>query len=388
MQLCVSSDACTEDVALQNFFFSFPYLFVFVFPKFQVLILILKVMTAASPYRTAIINCSRQGMTPPMIVEKLGVPPMLVHRTINRYKRIGTLKDLPRSGRPISISTPPVIKAIRERIRRNPERSLRKMAPGFNMSPTTMRRIVKLKLNMIPYRIQKGAFLTEKNKQLRMKKARELLLGTHSGTHLTTVFTDEKIFTIEANKNGQNNRILARDYRTACQNGKILNKTSHPASVMVFGGICSNGKTPLIFVDPGAKVNQEYYREKILEAGVLPWAKSHFGNQFWTFQQDGAPAHRAKTTQQWCKDNFPAFISASEWPASSPDLNPLDYSVWGYLTQIVSTKNYANLNALKAALLKAWDDLDVNYLRAVVDDYPKRLRAVIQEKGGRIENHH
>ncbi|EFO96765.1 hypothetical protein CRE_17156 [Caenorhabditis remanei] len=75
------------------------------------------------------------------------------------------------------------------------------------------------------------------------------------------------------------------------------------------------------------------------------------------------------------EDNFWAFISASEWPESSPDLYPLGYSAWGYLILIVSTKNYANLNSLKAALLKAWDDLDVNYLRAVVDDYPKRLRA-------------
>ncbi|CAD6191056.1 unnamed protein product [Caenorhabditis auriculariae] len=86
---------------------------------------------------------------------------------------------------------------------------------------------------MIPYRMQKGAFLNQKNKTLRMKKARKLLAGTQDGSHLTTLFTDEKIFTVEANKNGQNHWIIATDYQSACEKGKILNKTSHPASVMV-----------------------------------------------------------------------------------------------------------------------------------------------------------
>ncbi|PIC29926.1 hypothetical protein B9Z55_021341 [Caenorhabditis nigoni] len=299
---------------------------------------------------------------------------------------MGTLKDMRRSGRPVTVTTPEAVKAVRERIRRNPERSMRKMASEYGMSSKSMRIIVRNKLHMIPYRIQKGAFLTDRNKQLRLKKAKELLRGTRTGTHLRTVFTDEKLFTVEANKNGQNNRILAIDYESACRKGKILNKTSHPAAVMVFGGICSDGKTPLLFVDVGAKINKEYYIERILKSEVLPWSQSHFVNGNWTFQQDGAPAHTAKLTQEWCQANFPDFITKDQWPASSPDLNPMDYAVWGYLTQQVSTKNYPNLDALKKALTAAWDELDANYLRVVVDSYPKRLRAVIKAKGGRFEN--
>ncbi|CAD6195080.1 unnamed protein product [Caenorhabditis auriculariae] len=95
-----------------------------------------------------------------------------------------------------------------------------------------------------------------KNKTLSMKKTRKLHAGTKDGSHLTTLFTDEKIFTVEPNKNGQNHPIIATDYQSACEEGKILNKTSHPASVMVFAGITADDKTPLIFVDPGVKVNQ------------------------------------------------------------------------------------------------------------------------------------
>uniref|UniRef100_A0A8R1J0R7 Uncharacterized protein n=1 Tax=Caenorhabditis japonica TaxID=281687 RepID=A0A8R1J0R7_CAEJA len=78
----------------------------------------------------------------------------------------------------------------------------------------------------------------------------------------------------------------------------------------------------------------------------------------------------AKVTQQCWEADFPGFINA---PTSSPDLKPMDFAVWGHLTQQVATKNNANSEALKIFLKKAWDDLDVDYLRAVIDSYPKRL---------------
>jgi len=43
------------------------------------------------------------------------------------------------------------------------------------------------------------------------------------------------------------------------------------------------------------------------------------------FHQDSAPAHTACQTQANCTD----FIAKDEWPPNSPDLNPLDYHVWG-----------------------------------------------------------
>ena len=62
-----------------------------------------------------------------------------------------------------------------------------------------------------------------------------------------------------------------------------------------------------------------------------------FGNKFfgndWIFQQDGATAHTGNLTQKWCGENFPAFIDKNRWPPNSPDLNPLDYSIWNELVQ-------------------------------------------------------
>ena len=51
----------------------------------------------------------------------------------------------------------------------------------------------------------------------------------------------------------------------------------------------------------------------------------------WTYQQDGATPHIHHLAQKWCGDNFPSFISKDRWPPNSPDLCPLDYSLWNEL---------------------------------------------------------
>jgi len=59
-----------------------------------------------------------------------------------------------------------------------------------------------------------------------------------------------------------------------------------------------------------------------------------FVKEFWLpsgyiFQQDGVPEHTAHATQNWLQTNCPDFIAKYPWPPNSPDLNTLDYHVWG-----------------------------------------------------------
>jgi len=48
------------------------------------------------------------------------------------------------------------------------------------------------------------------------------------------------------------------------------------------------------------------------------------------FQQDSAPAHRARETINGAltSRDAPDFISPEQWPPHSPDLIPVDYKVW------------------------------------------------------------
>jgi len=43
------------------------------------------------------------------------------------------------------------------------------------------------------------------------------------------------------------------------------------------------------------------------------------------------PAHRARKTVHSLTHETPDFITAALWPANSPDLNPVDYQIWGKL---------------------------------------------------------
>ena len=96
------------------------------------------------------------------------------------------------------------------------------------------------------------------------------------------LFSDENIFTIEAFHNHQNDRIWAKN---SPQSDKIVTH-SHPQSVMVWAGICASDKTPLVFVDPGVKINKNYYLQEILQSVLEPWARVYFRNREWIFQQD------------------------------------------------------------------------------------------------------
>jgi hypothetical protein len=57
------------------------------------------------------------------------------------------------------------------------------------------------------------------------------------------------------------------------------------------------------------------------------------------YQHDGAPPHFSQVIRQYLNHKFPnqwtSRGGAQNWPPWSPDLNPLDYHVWGYLKAMV-----------------------------------------------------
>jgi inhibitor of nuclear factor kappa-B kinase subunit alpha len=338
--------------------------------------------------RTAIVELYKAGKKTSEIIEDLKAQKVnrrLVQRTIKRFIETGDINDRPRSGRPKTKVVEKNIKIVRSRVRRNPKRSIRKMATDLNMSERSMRRIVKDVLHLKPYKMQEVQLLNTTAKRNRLQRCRALKKRFANGRHSNIVFSDEKLFTIEQSFNRQNDRILATGLSEMVENARHVTRTQKPASVMIWAGITAEGRTPLCFIDQGVKVDSKVYLEHVLQGVLQPWATNHFDETPWCFQQDSAPAHKAKIVQAFCKDNFPEFISIEEWPSSSPDLNPMDFSIWGILEKNVNATQHSNIENLKCALKKAWEEIPQEQLRASVDEFYNRLTRCIRAKGGHFE---
>ena len=73
---------------------------------------------------------------------------------------------------------------------------------------------------------------------------------------------------------------------------------------MVSVAVSKLGYANLIFVEPGAKINGQYYRDVLLTQKLLPAICSIAGDVF-VFQQDNAPAHRARDTVELLRRETP-----------------------------------------------------------------------------------
>jgi len=154
---------------------------------------------------------------------------------------------------------------------------------------------------------------------------------------------------------------------------------------LLWWAVAYDGTTDIHFCEKGVKTGARVYIETVLEPIVKPLSNTLFKNKHWIFQQDSAPAHKAKITQTWLEQNLPEFIASTDWPSGSPDLNPLDYSLWSKLEEIVCRKRHSNISSLKEALIEAVDNFPLEIVRAAIDDYPRRLKECVKAKGGHFE---
>jgi inhibitor of nuclear factor kappa-B kinase subunit alpha len=201
-------------------------------------------------------------------------------------------------------------------------------------------------------------------------------------------FTDEKIFTVACPINPQNDRVYVppgMKKRTVSATRLLHTRPTFSKSVMVSVGVSSLGSTDLIFVEPGAKINGAYYRDTLLGQHLLPAIREQSGD-YYVFQQDGAPAHRAYDTVEFLRRETPEFITPTQWPANSPDLNPVDYKIWGVLQDRVYRTRIRDIAHLKERLVEEWSRFDQAIIDGAVKQWRQRLRACVRADGAHFEH--
>ncbi|KAI6657148.1 Transposase [Oopsacas minuta] len=259
------------------------------------------------------------------------------------------------------------------------------MAREYSVNRETLRKVIHEDLGLKSLKRQTVHHLTPTLQVKRLERCKRLLRRLVNEDYEQILFSDEKIFTVEEATNRQNDRIIASSCKDIPESIKFIDRVQKPLSVVVWDGVSADSRTKLIFLPQGVKINSQTYRELILEPVIKSAGSSLFKNTPWIFQQDSAPAHASKATQSWLLGENIDFLSKEEWPPSSPDLNPLDYSVWGTLQSRACATPHRNLGSLGKALITEWEKIPQEELRKSVQRFQGRLKAVVKAKGGYIE---
>ena len=146
-------------------------------------------------------------------------------------------------------------------------------------------------------------------------------------------------------------------------------------SVMVWAGISAQGKTDLHVIDNGTLTALMYVNET-LDVYVRPYAGAVGENLI--LMDDNARAHRARITDQYLEQ---ATIVRMEWPARSPDLNPIEHA-WDMLQTAVSSRPVqpASVQELRQALHEEWDQIPQYKIRRLISSMRRRCQAVIEAR--------
>lgn len=315
-------------------------------------------------------------------------------KIIAKVDSTGNILRKPGSGRPMSARTAYNIAAVQHLIRSpvnqpGSHRSPREIERETGITRSSVRRIAKKDLHLKTFKRTGVQQLSESDKEKRLQRCQQMLMRFPCDRSVRRIwFTDEKLFHVSAPLNHQNSRVYADVARKRdVEQERILFERAHfSKSVMVSVAVSKMGKSRVLFVEPGAKINSDYYCHQLLNNGLLPDIRQRCGLHNWVLQQDGAPSHRSAATVAFLDANGISYIEPTMWPPNSPDLNPVDYAVWGALEQTVYKHKPRNVNELKDAIKAEWGRLSQRLITRSIDQWRSRLAGVVSNNGGHIEH--
>ena len=131
------------------------------------------------------------------------------------------------------------------------------------------------------------------------------------------------------------------------------------------------------------------FRTNFLYRVPSPQFHHSHGLRFMKLTLKSAPtAHRVRETVDRLSRDIPDYISPLRWPPNSPDLNPVEYAIWGklqervYRTPIVTSitslsdswRSGPDLTTRSSVLQCVWGQTDFeHFLRPLMNDHTASL---------------
>lgn len=179
----------------------------------------------------------------------------------------------------------------------------------------------------------------------------------------------------KVNRIGPDGRTIVHRPKNQALNIKYTQKTvKHGGgSLMVWGAFSWYGIGPIVKIE--GKMDRFQYLD-ILKKAMDPFA---FENMpiTWTFMHDNDPKHSSTIIKEWFSEEN---IRVLDWPAQSPDLNPIE-NLWNDVKNKIAQQNFKNSEELWVGVQEAWYSIPISRCQRLVESMPRRCQAVINNKG-------
>ncbi|GFT68098.1 transposable element Tcb2 transposase [Trichonephila clavipes] len=190
------------------------------------------------------------------------------------------------------------------------------------------------------------------------------------------LFTDESRFSLSSDSH----RIhIWRERGSRNHPSNIIERDRYGSrGVLVWGGMLGS-RTDLHIFDVGS-VNGTRYCNEIL----LPYVRlfsGAMGLQF-LFNDDNAPCHRTVAAEQLLESED---IARMDWPARSPDLNPIEH-VWDFLGRRLAARTLppVTIRELRLALQDEWATMPQQLIDTLILIMGRRCETCLAVRGDHI----
>ncbi|KAK3509719.1 hypothetical protein QTP70_008457 [Hemibagrus guttatus] len=282
-----------------------------------------------------------------VIFKALGLLRTTVRAIIYKWRKHGTVENLPRNGRPTKI-TPRVQRQLIQEVTKDPTTTSKELQASLasvkvSVHDSTIRK--RLGKNGLHGRVPRPKpLLSKKNIKARLSFARKHLDDPQDFWE-NTLWTDKT--NIELFGRSVSHYVW-RKSNTAFQKKNIIPTVKYGGgSVMVWGCFAASGPGRLAVIN--GTINSAVY-QKILKENVQPSVYDLELKRTWVLQQDNDPKHTSKSTSEWLKKNK---MKTLEWPGQSPDLKPIEM-LWHDLKKVVHARKPSNVAELQQFCKDEW----------------------------------